>query len=148
MNEKFDKGDIILQEAVTIDENETGESLKDKTTRLARAMVKDFLNLYDKNQIQPIKQNEIYASYEPQLSLNEIIVDLTKSKEDVYRHLRALHPWAMPYIKIARRYVKIPNFEFLEINEKTQNLKPYSIIENNSKYFILKGNDFLIKVKK
>ena len=36
----------------------------------------------------------------------------------------------------------------LEVNEKTANLKPYSIIENNSKYFILKGSDFLIKVKK
>lgn len=148
MNEKFDKGDIILQEAITIDKNETGESLKDKTTRLARIMVRDFLDLYDKKQIQPIKQNESYASYEPQISEKEVIVDLTKSKEDVYRHLRALHPWAMPYVKIARRYVRIPNFEFLELSEKTQNLKPYTIIENNSKYFILKGSDFLIKVKK
>jgi len=148
MNEKFDKGDIILQEAITIDENETGKSLKDKTTRLARGMVKDFLNLYDKNQIQPIKQNEEFASYEPQISQKEVIVDLTKTKKEVYRHLRALHPWADAYVKIARRYVKIPNYKFLENNEKTANLKPYTIIENNSKYFILKGNDFLIKVQK
>ena len=148
MNEKFDKGDIILQEAITIDENETGESLKDKTTRLAKVMVKDFLDLYDKNQIQPIKQDEKFASYEPQISEREVIIDLTKPKKDVYRHLRALHPWANAYVKVARRYVKIPNFEFLEGNEKTQNLKPYSIVENNSKYFILKGSDFLIKVQK
>lgn len=148
MNEKFDKGDIILQEAITIDENETGESLKDKTTRLARVMVKDFLDLYDKKQIQPIKQNEIYASYEPQISEKEVIIDLNKPKIDVYRHLRALHPWTVPYIKMARRYVKIPNFEFLELDEKTKNLKAYSIIENNSKFFILKGSDFLIKVRK
>jgi len=148
MNEKFDKGDIILQEAITIDEHETGETLKDKTTRLARAMVKDFLDLYDKNQIQPIKQDEKFASYEHQITESEVIIDLTKPKKDVYRHLRALHPWANAYVKIARRYVKIPNFEFLDVNDKTQNLKPYSIITNNSKYFILKGSDFLIKVKK
>ena len=148
MDEKFDKGDIILQEAITIDENETGETLKDKTTRLAQVMVKEFLDLYDKNQIQPIKQDEKFASYEPQISEQEVIIDLTKPKEDVYRHLRALHPWASAYVKIARRYIKIPNFEFLDVNNKTQNLKPYSIVENNSKYFILKGYDFLIKVKK
>ena len=148
MNEKYDKGDIILQEAITIDENETGETLKDKTTRLAQVMVKEFLDLYDKNQIQPIKQDEKFASYEPQITESEVIIDLTKSKDEVYRHLRALHPWANAYVKIARRYVKIPNFEFLEVNDKTKNLKPYSIVENNSKYFILKGNDFLIKVKK
>ena len=148
MNEKFDKGDIILQEAIVIDENETGESLKDKTTRLAKGMVKDFLDLYDKKQIQPIKQNEEFASYEPQLSEKEVIIDLTKSKGDVYRHLRALHPWACAYVKIARRYVKVPNFEFLEVDEKNKDKKPYAIIENNRKYFILKGSNFLLKVKK
>ena len=148
MDEKFDRGDIILQEVITIEENETGQSLKDKTTRLARVMVKDFLNIYEANQIQPIKQNEAFASYEPQISEKEVVIDLTKPKEDVYRHLRALHPWACAYVKIARRYVKIPNFEFLEVNEKNQDKKTYAIIENNSKYFILKGSDFLIKVTK
>lgn len=148
MNEKFDQGDIILQEAILIDENETGASLKDKTTRLAKGMVKDLLDLYDKKQIQPIKQDEKYASYEPQISLNEIIIDLSKPKKDVDRHLRALYPWSVPYVKLARRYVAISNYEFLEINETTKDKKPYSIIENNNKFFILKGSDFLIKVKK
>ena len=148
MNEKFDRGDIILQEAITIDENETGETLKDKTTALAKVMVGEFLDLYNKKQLQPIKQNEEFASYEVQLGEKEVIVDLSKPKVDVYRHLRALHPWACPYVKIARRYVKIPNYEFLEVNEKLKDKKPYEIIENNRKYFILKGYDFLIKVHK
>lgn len=148
MNEKFDKGDIILQEAITIDEEETGESLKDKTCILARAMVKDFLELFDKKQIQPIKQNEEFASYENQISQNEMIVDLSKSKEDVSRHLRALHPWACAYVKIARRFIKIPNWEFLEVNEKNEDKKPHTIIENNRKFFVLKGSDFLLKVRK
>jgi len=148
MNEKFDRGDIILQEAIVISEKETGASLKDKTTKLAKTMVKDLLKLYDNKQIQPIKQDETYASYEPQISHKEVIVDLSKPKVDVDRHLRALHPWAVAYVKIARRYVAIPNYEFLEINEKNKDKKPHSIIENNKKFFILKGSDFLIKVKK
>ena len=148
MNEKYDRGDILLQEAITIDDYETGMSLKEKTTRLARGLVKDFLNLYDKNQLQPIKQNEEFASYEPQLSEKDVIVDLSRSKKDVDRHLRALYPWAVPYVKIGRRYVKIPNSQFLEVNEKYKKIKPHAIIENNKEYFILKGSDFLIKVLK
>ena len=35
MNEKFDRGDIISQYEILIDENETGKTLKNKTTRLA-----------------------------------------------------------------------------------------------------------------
>ena len=148
MNEKFDKGDIILQEAITIDEFETGLSLKEKTVRLARGMVKDFLDLYDKKQIQPIKQNEEFASYEPQIGEKEVVIDLAKSKEEVERHFRALYPWAVPYIKIARRYFKIQNHQLLDVDEKNKDKKVYEIIENNNQQFVIKGSDFLLRVEK
>lgn len=148
MDSKFDTGDIILQEAITIDENETGGSLKDKTVRLARVMVREFLDLYDKKQIQPIVQNENYASYQKQIGESEVIIDLNQSKDNVSRHLRALFPWASPYIKLLRRYIKFEKYEFLELNENQKELKNYTIVENNKKFFILKGNDFLIKIYK
>ena len=148
MNEKFDRGEIIMQEAITIDENETGKSLKDKTTILARTMIKEVLDLYDKKQIQPIVQDEKFASYEPQIQYKDTIVDLTKPKKDVDRHLRALYPWASPRIILSKRYIKIDNAQLLEVDEKSKNKKPYEIIENNKKYFIIKGSDFLLKVHK
>lgn len=148
MDEKFDRGDIILQEAITIDDRETGQTLKDKTTRLARVMIKEVLDLFDKKQIQPVKQDEKYATYEPQISDENRIVDLSKPVKEVDRHLRALYPWASPYIKIARRYVKIDNYVLLEVDEENKNKKTYEIIENNKEFFIVKGYDFLLKVHK
>lgn len=148
MDEKFDRGDIILQEEITIDDNETGKSLKDKTTRLAKAMVKETLDLYDKKQIQPIKQDEKFATYECQIKDENRIVDLLKPAKDVDRHLRALYPWAAPYIKIGKRYIKIENVQIMELDEENKDKKPYAIIENCSKYFTIKGSDFLLKVHK
>ena len=148
MNEFYDKGDILAQEAITISKNETGESLKEKTTQLAKIMVKEFLDSYDKKQLQPIKQQEEFASYEPQLSDKEVIINLNKPKEDVERHLRALYPWAVPYVKVLRRYIKVEKYEFLELKEELKNKKNYEIIENNTSFFILKGSDFLIKLYK
>ncbi len=148
MDERFDRGDIILQEAITIDELETGKSLKDKATKLAKVLAGDVLNQFDNGQIQPIKQNEEFATYEKQLTDREVIIDLNKPKEDVSRHLRALYPWADPYVKVFRHYLKIEKYEFLEVDESSENKKTYEIIENNKKYFILKGSDFLIKIYK
>jgi len=148
MNEKFDRGDIILQEAITIDENETGASLKEKTTRLAKVMVKELLDLFETKQIQPIKQNEDFATYEKQISAKEMVIDLNKSKEDVYRHLRALYPWCNPFVKVFRYYFEFSKYEFIELDEKTKNRKTYEIVEKNKKYLILKGSDFLIKIYK
>jgi len=146
MNERFDRGDILLQEAIVISKNETGASLKDKTTRLAKVMVVELLELFEKNLLQPIKQNEEFASYEPQLSEKEMVIDLNKSKDDVDRHLRALYPWATPYVKVVCNYIPVNNYEFLEL--KDNNLKNYQIIEKNRDYIILKGADFLIKIYK
>ena len=148
MDKKFDRGDIIAQVAITIDENETGTTLKNKTCALAKVMTAEVLDLFDKGQIQPIVQNEEFATYERQLTFRETIIDLTKPKTDVDRHLRALTPWAKPVVKIAHRYVEFLNYDFIEVDENTLNKKPYDVIEHNSKYFILKGSDFLIKIYK
>jgi len=146
MNEKFDCGDILLQEAITIAENETGETLKDKTTKLATAMVQDLLNLFDKKNLQPIKQNEAFASYEPQISEKEVVVDLNEPKEKVSRHLRALHPWTYPYIELKSRFIKIKKYEILDLTKEFENKNNYQILERANKYFLIKGSDFLFKV--
>lgn len=148
MNEKFDCGDILLQEAITIDENETGKSLKDKTTALAKVMSKEFLDLFDKKQLQPIKQYEKFASYEHQLTSEELIINLNQSKSDVYRHLRALYPWTNPYVKIKNKYISFTNYKFLELDENSKKTKNYTMIEHTKKYIILKGSDFLLQIYK
>jgi len=146
MDEKFDRGDIILQEAITIEEQETGQSLKDKTTKLARALVADFLNLYNSKQIQPVKQNEAFATYEHQITFKDTILDLNKSKEDVLRHIRALYPWAKPKIKIGRKTVSFIKYDISDLDEKTTKKKNGAVTEYTSTYGTVKGSDFLIRI--
>lgn len=148
MNEKFDKGDIILQEAIMIDENENGKSLKNKTTALAKLMVQDFLKLYKNKQIQPIKQDEKFASYEYQISEKELVIDLNKDKDFVSRHLRALYPWATPYVLLGSRYVEVKKPIFLELSEENKKEKNYKIVQKDKKSFTLKGSNFLLKINK
>ncbi len=148
MNEKFDKGDILLSEAITISENENGKTLKNKTCKLAVEMVKDLLELAEKNQLQPIKQDEKYATYEHQITTKEVIINLNQPKTDVNRHLRALYPWATPYVEINNRYIKLEKYELLPLNEKSKNLKNYSVVEKTFEYIILKGSDFLLQIFK
>lgn len=148
MNEEFDKGDILLQEAITIDENETGKSLKDKTCALAKVMTAELLNLADKKQLQPIKQDEKFASYEHQLTLENITLDLNKEAIEVKRHLRALYPFSKPCIKFRGKYIYFSKYEFLELDETSKDKENYTIIEKNNNSATLKGNGYLIKIFK
>ena len=124
------------------------KTLKEKTTALAKVMVQELIELFDKKQIQPIKQQEEFATYEKQISINEMIIDLNKSKEDTQRHFRALYPWADAYIRVGIRYIKILEYEFLEVDEKNINKKNYEIIEKGSNFVTLKGKDYLLKIYK
>lgn len=147
MDEKFDTGKIILQEAITIDENENGASLKNKTTSLAKLMVGDLLDLFDKKQLQPIEQDSTFASYEYQLSLKEMIIDLNKSKDDVYRHLRALYPWAKPIVRTNRGNIRFSKSTMLSL-DKCYDEAIGDVIEENKDFLVVKGSDFLLKIFK
>ena len=148
MDEKFDRGDIILQEAITIAHDENGATLKNKTCKIAVPMVVDLLNLLDKNEIKTIKQDEKSASYEPQISQKEAVINLNKTKEETDRHLRALYPWVLPYVGVNNRYIKFEKYEFLPLEKKFKNRKNHSIVEKNSNFIVLKGSNFLLKILK
>lgn len=150
MNEKFDQGKIIMQEAITIDDNETGLSLKNKTTALAKVMVDELLDLFDKKQLQPIEQDEKFASYEPQINVENMIIDLNKPLKDVYRHIRALYPWANPIVRTNKGIIRFKKSKFLQMNslENITDSKINDIVEENPNYVIVKGSDFLLKIFK
>lgn len=146
MDERFDGGDIILQEAITIEDKENGQNLKDKTTKLARGLVQDFLDLFNKKQIQPIKQNENFASYESQIKFKDTVLNLKNPKEQVERHIRALYPWASPKVLVGKKYCSFSKFEFLKPDEKYKNKEIGSVVDFSSHWGVMKGSDFLIKI--
>ena len=83
-----------------------------------------------------------------QLTEKEIVLDLNKPKIEVYRHLRALFPWAFPWVKVVRRYVKVDKYELLDLPEELEDKRNYEIVENNKNFLVLKGSDFLMKIYK
>ncbi|MBR1617018.1 methionyl-tRNA formyltransferase [bacterium] len=143
MDEKFDTGDIVAQYEIEIAPDETGYSLKNKTTMIAADVVKDILNLFEKKQLQPIKQNEMFATYEHQITSKETLIDLRKPKIDIERHFRALYPWANPTLQLGRRVLEFNSWEFLE---NLKNLRPYKVVKTSNNYIVVAGYDYLLKI--
>ncbi|MBR1617618.1 hypothetical protein IJ670_05640, partial [bacterium] len=72
-------------------------------------------------------------------------LDLTKPKPDVERHLRALYPWALAWIDLGDRFLKVEKYVFLK-DDNYKDKKPYDIVKTAKHYCVIKGFDFLIKV--
>ena len=99
VDEGYDTGSILYQEKVAISDTDTSKELREKSVRIARKLVKEFITDLNDKMITPIKQTEKYATYFPNISGDEKMLDFELQKsEDVINTARALHPFLPCYI--------------------------------------------------
>jgi len=116
MEEDFDSGPILSQKTVDIVSTDTGVELRNKITLVAREGVCELIKTLDKEIIIPVKQDEQKASYFPQISKEDVMLDFTKSAAEVSAHIRGLHPWSKCYYEYKNKFF-IPNPYKLKIIE-------------------------------
>ena len=148
VDEKFDCGDILLQEAVMVDPDMTAGELRDRCSKFAQGLVGELLNKLEKGEIKPQKQDESRATYEYQLSEKDTIVNLEKSTLQIHNHIRALKPWYAPSFYLNSRRIYIKKHRFLALNDKYKNAKAGSKVFENSKIIMVRTSDSIIEVTK
>ena len=148
VNEKFDCGDILLQEAVTIDNNMNAGELRDRCSKYAQGLVGELLNKIERGEIVAKVQDESRASYESQIEYKDTIVDLRKAKKDIHNHIRALRPWYMPSFRLDSRKIYIKNYRFLALADKYKDVRIGSKVFENAKIVIIRALDCLVEITK
>lgn len=134
MDENFDTGAILLQKKVSIEPNDTGAELRQRIAPLAREGVYELIKKLDEEIIVPVKQDEKHSSYFPQIEEDEVMLDFSRSAEEVSAHIRAFHPWYKCYFQYNSHFF-IPNPHKLEIltndnkkmNDTPSTLKPLNL---------------------
>lgn len=133
MDENFDTGPILHQKIIPILLDDTGKELRERTYPAARAGVFELINELDNEIIVPVAQDEKVASYFPQISEDEVMLDFFKPAEEVAAHIRAFHPWFKCYFPYNNHFF-IPNPYKLEILEnKDDKFESGTIIEKSHK---------------
>lgn len=121
MDENLDTGPILLQKKVKIESTDTGKELRHKLAAAAREGVKELVKTLDEEIILPVAQDEKYASYYSHISEDEVMLDFSKSAQEVCAHIKALHPWFKCYIQYHNRFF-VPNPYKLEIIEMQKDI--------------------------
>lgn len=99
VDDNYDRGAILSQQKVEIFPNDTSKELRERSVRVARALVADFITDLNDKIITPIPQSEKYATYFPNISGNERMLDFTfQTADEISRTVRALHPFLPCYI--------------------------------------------------
>lgn len=106
MTEKLDQGPILAQQKVEILPMDTAKELKEKTVFRARLLVCELLKKLNVGIVQPLPQNESIASYFPNITGNEKMLDFKNmTSDEIVNTVRALNPWLPTYITVGRFFL-------------------------------------------
>ncbi len=118
VTEKFDNGPILKQEKVEILDSDTSQELRDRSVRTARKLVTELISDLDNKVLTPVAQNEKLATYYPNISGDERMLDFKfQTSDEISRTVRALHPFLPCYITYLNKFFIVNPYNFKILQE-------------------------------
>ncbi|MCM1245383.1 MAG: methionyl-tRNA formyltransferase [Roseburia sp.] len=119
MDVGLDTGDILLKKEITIDPEETGESLFDRLAELGGPLLLETLEQAEKGMLEPVPQEDEKSTYAKILTKETGKLDFSWEANKLERYVRGLNSWPSAYtyfrgklLKIWRAQVVSRNTEF------------------------------------
>ncbi len=105
MNEGLDTGDILMQEKIFINDEDTSEELKEKMSFLgAETLIKTIKNL---SEIAPVKQDDSQATLSPPLDKITGEINWEKTSKEIHNLVRGSNPWPIANTRLRGKLFKI-----------------------------------------
>ncbi len=146
IDEKIDTGSIITNKEVTIEENETAETLHDKLMDEGSKLVLETLELIEKGKANPKPQPKTSNLKEaPKLTSENTRINWSKSGKEIEAFIRGLSPYPVAWTILhnnneeSKTKIYSANFERSE-----QNLKPGSILISKKELKVACADGFII----
>ena len=114
LDEGVDTGDILLQAETPIDPEETAGELHDRLALMGAELLVKTLELAEKGQLNPIKQNDELSCYAPMLDKNLSVIDWSRSAQQVHDLVRGIQPWPVALTGLEGSRLKIHRTRVVE----------------------------------
>jgi methionyl-tRNA formyltransferase len=125
LDEGMDSGDILLQAEIPIENDETGEMLRDRLALLGAQLLSKTLEKMKSDSIRPIPQDHSKATYAPPIKKEDGRVDWENGAEEIDRRVRAFNSWPGAFTKWGDLLLKIYKGE---VREKVSSGKSGAVV--------------------
>jgi methionyl-tRNA formyltransferase len=103
LQHQIDTGNIILQEKIKIEPNDTAGTLHDKLMNLGAEIVVKTVQLIEARNYKTQPQNEQLACDAPKIFKNDCKINWNKSTEEIYNFIRGLSPYPTAWTSIKNK---------------------------------------------
>ena len=126
LNEKMDEGDILTQEEVLIEPEESAAELEARLAHAGAELLAKTISEIDS--IKRQKQDHSHATYAPKLSKEDGRIDWEKDAIHIERQIRAFSSWPSTFAFIGVKRIKIQKGKKLE-NKAPSSSSPGEMLE-------------------
>ncbi len=101
MDPGMDTGDVLLQERVSIDPDDTGGSLSRRLAEVASRLLMETIQRLKAGSLSPIPQDHAHATMAPLLKKEDGLIDWRRRAVEIANQVRGLSPWPGAYSLVA-----------------------------------------------
>ncbi|MBE5756876.1 MAG: methionyl-tRNA formyltransferase [Clostridiales bacterium] len=103
----IDTGDIIYQEKIAVDENETSGELFDRLSVLGADCIIKALKLLENGKITYQKQDEKEATLTKMLKKEEAKINFENNTDSIHNFVRGMNPWPVAFTEYNGEIIKV-----------------------------------------
>ena len=144
MSPELDAGDILLQERIEIDRDDTAGSLGIKMAKTGADLLLRTLDGLDRGEIVSVPQHHESATYVPIIRKDDGLIKWQDSAENIYNRIRAFDPWPGAFTFYNGKRWGIWRVEILENSFPSS--APGEIIEAGPDGIVVKTGDMALKI--
>lgn len=143
MDEGVDTGDILLVRKIPIGINDTTLEMFEKLSHLGAEVLLETLDLLEKGELKPVKQNEAEATHAGLLSKEEGEIDWNQSALSIHNKIRGLYSWPGAYTKLGGKILKVHK---AVLSEEKGNSIPGEVIRSHEKIAVSCGDGHCVEL--
>lgn len=113
MDKGLDTGDILLEEEIRINDEDTTETLSEKLSEVGASLLVKTIKSIKEGSIKPRPQTG-EASYAPVIRKEDGLVDWKKAAVDLFNFVRGMYPWPCAYCYLNKERIKIIKVKALD----------------------------------
>ena len=142
----LDTGDILLQRAVPVQDDDTTETLSDHLSTIGSELTVETLRGLERGEIAPRPQDHGLATLAPMLKKDDGRIDWKSSAEELWRRVRGLRPWPGAFAIFRGKTLHIWNAAPAALTTR-DGLEPGALVAERGRLFVVCGGGAFLELK-
>ena len=148
LQHEIDTGDLLFQEKIPIDPDETAGELHDRMMEIGAKLVLKSVLALEKGTACPIPQADMQATHAPKIFAETCRIDFNQAAGKVHNFVRGLSPYPGAWTTLEGKTLKIlrTSLKIDAVQEKAASDAPGAFISDNKSYLAIRTANGFVSV--